>query len=477
MELPLTDRLEQAAQIWRFEQQRQAFRERVKQRGQELQAWAGDLPAVLLVERDPVDFLAGFLVASSLGCPIFLGNPDWGLTEWQQIGALVRPNLVWGSAPLTEQPSAPVFSTSPKGWIMIPTGGSSGKVQFAIHTWETLTASAQGFQAYFGCHPVNCFCVLPLYHVSGLMQFVRSLHSGGKLIAAPWKAVAAGQWCNLNPGGYFLSLVPTQLQELLENPQTRTWLSRFQTVLLGGAPAWPDLLERARLAQIPLAPTYGMTETASQVATLKPEAFLRGQGGCGPALPHALITIQDANGTVLPAQQVGTVVIQAKSLALGYYPDRWFSSRHLKTEDLGFWNSEEGLQIVGRRSQMILTGGEKVLPTEVEAAILATNQVMDICVIGLPDPHWGQAVTAVYVPKEERVSAATLKPFLSGQLSRFKHPKHWIAVARLPRSPQGKINREQVQQLARAWCHPLHSTDAATLPSQTAGLGGSGSEG
>jgi len=510
MALPLTDPLEQAAQIWRFEQQRQAFGKRVEQRGQELQAWAGYLPTVLLVERDPVDFLAGFVAACSLGCPIFLGNPDWGIREWQQVGALVQPDLVWGTAPFScrtksdscrtksesKQPSAPVSSTCERGWIMIPTGGSSGNLRFAIHTWETLTASAQGFQAYFGLQQVNCFCVLPLYHVSGLMQFMRSLHSAGQLIAAPWRTVAAGQGCEVDPADYFLSLVPTQLQELLESPRMRTWLSRFRTVLLGGAPAWPDLLERARLAQISLAPTYGMTETASQVATLKPEAFLRGQGGCGPALPHAAITIavcdrqvhvgqspihvgqspkQDSNGTALPGQQIGTVVIQSSSLALGYYPDRWFNGS-LQTEDLGFWNSQGSLQIVGRCSQMILTGGEKVLPAEVEAAILATNQVRDICVIGLPDPHWGQVVTAVYVPKEERVSAATLQPFLKGQLSRFKHPKRWIAVARLPRSSQGKINREQVQQLARAWCQPLYSTDAARQASGSAGLDGSGFE-
>jgi o-succinylbenzoate---CoA ligase len=478
MESPLTQFLERASRIWPLEPQRQAFRQQVKQRGQQLQAWIsrGYLPTVLLVERDPVDFLAGFVAACTFECPIFLGSPDWGSTEWQQVGALVRPDLIWGKIPATELRNPPrSLASPPKGWIMIPTGGSSGNIRFAIHTWETLIASVQGFQAYFDLQQVNCFCVLPLYHVSGLMQGVRSLHSGGQWLAAPWKAVAAGQWCDVDPSSYFLSLVPTQLQTLLDNPQTQAWLSRFQTVLLGGAPAWPDLLERARLAGIPLAPTYGMTETASQVATLKPEAFLRGQGGCGPALPHASITVQDTSGVVLPAQRIGTVVIRAKSLALGYYPDRWFNGT-LKTEDLGFWNFQGSLQIVGRRSQMILTGGEKVLPAEVEAAILATNQVTDVCVIGLPDPYWGQAVIAVYVPKEAGVLAATLKPLLSRQLSRFKHPKHWIAVAALPRNAQGKINREQVQQLARAWCHPRHSTDAATQPSQAVGLDGNGFE-
>jgi O-succinylbenzoic acid--CoA ligase len=183
--------------------------------------------------------------------------------------------------------------------IMIPTGGSSGKIKFAIHTWDTLMASVRGFTQYFQLNKVNSFCVLPLYHVSGLMQFMRSFTTGGKLAILPFKELDSSQIYNIEPSEFFISLVPTQLQRLLEKPDLITWLSQFETVLLGGAPAWNELLEKARFYRIRLAPTYGMTETASQIATVKPDDFLNGKISSGQTLPHAQITICNQKGEVL----------------------------------------------------------------------------------------------------------------------------------------------------------------------------------
>ena len=108
------------------------------------------------------------------------------------------------------------------------------------------------------------------------MQFMRSFTTGGKLVITSSKKLEASQLPNINPADFFISLVPTQLQKLLQNPELTQWLSKFSTVLLGGAPPWDELLEKARYHQIRLAPTYGMTETASQIATLKPDEFLKG---------------------------------------------------------------------------------------------------------------------------------------------------------------------------------------------------------
>lgn len=444
---------------------------------QELTAWTDDqtLPKVLLIHTEPVFFLAGLTAALITGCPVFLGNPDWAKVEWQQVIELVQPDLVWGKDFLAD---GNVASTQPidgihkkgirakqnsfvnpqlrgasaaKGWIMIPTGGSSGKIRFAIHTWETLMASVQGFKQHFELPQVNSFCLLPLYHVSGLMQFLRSFTSGGKLVIAPWQAVAAATWDDFDPTNFFISLVPTQLQRLLADPKTTAWLARFQTVLLGGAPAWPQLLHQAQLAQIALAPTYGMTETASQIATLKPQDFFRGQRSSGPALPHAAIAIRTDTGAILEPNQTGTIWIQADSLALGYYPRPLREHEWLETDDLGFLDPQGHLHVVDRRSQKIITGGENVFPAEVEAAILATNLVTDICVVGLPDPDWGQVVTAVYVPSAEGLSIESLQGYLENQLSKFKLPKYWIQVPSLPRNSQGKLNRKQVCQTAMEW--------------------------
>jgi O-succinylbenzoic acid--CoA ligase len=326
---------------------------------------------------------------------------------------------------------------------MIPTGGTSGQIRFTIHTWKTLQASVGGVFDYFGKIPINSFCILPVYHVSGLMQFFRSLLTGGKIIILPYVAIKQGETGNINPEQFFISLVPTQLQFLFSTqPQ---WLSQFQTILLGGAPASQSLLETARKHHLRLAPTYGMTETASQVVTLHPDNFLQGNNSSGQVLPHAAVTIQDDKGEVVPDQQIGIVTSQARSLCLGYYPHWSTNPPAFVTDDLGYFDSQ-GLHLVGRNSQKIITGGENVFPQEVENIILATGLVEDVCVIGIPDAVWGEAIVAVYVSETKQGKIATA---VSTQLSPYKRPKHWIKLPAIPRSPQGKVNYQDLKTLVQ----------------------------
>ncbi|MDZ8029684.1 2-succinylbenzoate--CoA ligase [Nostoc sp. DedSLP04] len=429
----------------------------------------GTPPKIILAEREPLRFLASFIAACAANCPVFLCNPDWGTQEWQQVFDLVQPDIilgmgnrelvlsaveVWGigngnnyQCPI---PTCPERSRrdAPRPLIMIPTGGSSGQIKFAIHTWETLTASVQGFTEYFQLKQVNSFCILPLYHVSGLMQFMRSFTTGGKLAILPFKAVETGQIFNFKQSEFFISLVPTQLQRLLENPELTEWLSQFNTVLLGGAPAWNELLEKARFHRIRLAPTYGMTETASQIATLKPDDFLSGKISSGQILPHAKVTIRNHQGEILNSNQIGNITIHAQSLALGYYSQTRENQTDFQVDDLGFLDEQGHLNIVGRNSDKIITGGENIYPAEIESAIQATQMVADICVIGIPDKHWGQALTAIYIPKKSDISALTIQTLLKNKLSKFKIPKYWIPQQNLPRNSQGKINRQHLQQIA-----------------------------
>ncbi|KZL51276.1 2-succinylbenzoate-CoA ligase [Nodularia spumigena CENA596] len=404
----------------------------------------GNTPKIIIAEREPMRFIAGFMAACAAGCPVFLCNPDWGKEEWQQVLELVQPDIIWG----LEIKISPHNTSSQAPYIMIPTGGSSGKIKFAIHTWETLIASVQGFTEYFQLTQVNSFCVLPLYHVSGLMQFMRSFTTGGKLAIAPFKTLASSPEYQIKPTNFFISLVPTQLQRLLENSQLTEWLSQFQTVLLGGAPAWEELLEKARFHRIRLAPTYGMTETASQIATLKPDDFLNGKINSGQILPHAQVKIRNQQGEILSINQTGNITIQAQSLALGYYPQTWENHHYLQVDDLGYLDSQGYLNIIGRSSDKIITGGENIYPAEIEAAIKSTQMVTDVCIIGLPDKHWGQAVTAIYIPKHPQISPLKLQTELNQKLSKFKIPKHWIPVTTLPRNSQGKINRQHLQKIA-----------------------------
>ncbi|MBD2607917.1 2-succinylbenzoate--CoA ligase [Scytonema hofmannii FACHB-248] len=405
---------------------------------------------ILLAEREPTRFLAGFLAACAANCPVFLCNPDWGKQEWEEVFNLVQPNLILGDGNsggwnrIVSDSQLPISNT-----IMIPTGGSSGKIKFAIHTWDTLMASVKGFTEYFQLNQVNSFCVLPLYHVSGLMQFMRSFTTGGKLAIFPFKQIESNQISDIEPSQFFISLVPTQLQRLLQNLDLTTWLSQFKTVLLGGAPAWNELLEKARFYRIRLAPTYGMTETASQIATVKPDDFLKGKNSSGQILPHAQITICNEKGEVLNSNQKGNIIIKSKSLALGYYPEIWNNQDYLQVDDLGFIDNDGHLNILGRSSNKIISGGENVYPIEIESAIRATQMVNDVCVIGIPDEQWGQAITAIYIPKKAEISSLEIQNILKEQLCKFKIPKHWISVPTLPRNTQGKINQQQLQEIAK----------------------------
>jgi len=470
---PLSHLRDRAKENWLLGCDRAQLIELTESRFQALQNHifrSGSPPTVLLGEVEPLAFLAGFVAATATQCPVFLGNPYWAEAEWQQVLHRVQPDIVWSH--LNQRPSqedsasisAPNLFTpndskpSPQpGWIMIPTGGSSGQIRFAIHTWQTLLASVRGFKQYFQIEQINSYCVLPLYHVSGLMQFIRSFTSGGKLVILPFKKIETSKGTESGKDivdaqeillpEFVLSLVPTQLQGLLQSSQSTCWLSRFHMVLLGGAPAWSDLLATAKRQKIRLAPTYGMTETASQIATLKPEDFLRGQTGSGQQLPHAELTICDREGRSLPPHQIGTVTVQASSLALGYYPER-FHQAVFQTDDLGYLDADGYLHIVGRNSQKVITGGENVFPVEVEAAIRSTQLVRDVCVFGLPDAHWGEAVTAAYVPISPDITIAMLQTALEPHLSKFKRPKYWIPLSQISRNAQGKVNYQQLKQLS-----------------------------
>ena len=417
-------------------------------------------PKIFLNQSDPIDFLAGFIAACAAGCPVFLCNPNWVKHEWQQVFELVQPDLIWGDRPeVKKQPgNYPNQNLESKiqNRIMIPTGGSSGKIRFVMHTWNTLMASVQGFQSYFQLSQINSFCILPLYHVSGLMQFLRSFTTKGSLIHLPFKTIVSSELPDIDPADFFISLVPTQLQRILQSPTLVDWLSQFKTVLLGGAPAWQELLEQARNYNIRLAPTYGMTETASQIVTLKPEDFLKGYNNCGQVLPHAQVNIVDNNNQILAANKTGIVSIEAQSLALGYYPELLINREQFQLDDLGFFDDRGYLNIIGRNSNKIITGGENVYPNEVEAVIRSTQLVDDVCVIGICDRTWGQAVTAVYVPNP-KVSTTQIKEAIAGKLSKFKQPKNWICLEKLPRNLQGKINSEKVHQIATEFLQQFHS--------------------
>ncbi len=431
--------------------QQAVWEKRVCDRRHQLEQFAqqtpiSDRPLVLLADADPLEFLAGFWAALLTGWQVALANPQWGAHEWTSTRQLIRPQMIWGKAAALSTGSGiwensdgdHPNSTEPA--ILIPTGGSGGQIKFARHRWSSLMASADGFCRYFrpDGDPVNVYCVLPVYHVSGLMQMLRAWVSGGQVAIAPFKQLEASQPQVHHPQDWFISLVPTQLERLMQSGKS-AWLSKFQAVLLGGAPAWTGLLDRAAAQQIPLCLSYGMTETAAMVTALRPQAFLQGDRSCGPALPHATVQIMQT-GQPLPPGEIGQITVSSGALATpssgGMAPETF------TTDDLGYLSPDGHLHITGRVSGKIISGGENVFPAEVESVLRGTGQVKDVCVVGLPHLQWGEAVTAAYVPIDSEVSEGSLRQAIARQLSPYKQPKQWIPLKALPRNLQGKVNRQ-----------------------------------
>ncbi len=395
-------------------------------------------PLVLIADADPLDFLAGFWAALLAGWHVALANPQWGAQEWQSVSRLICPQVVWGQA--SKQSNEPMLNLDcAEPAVLVPTGGSSGQIKFACHHWSSLIASVDGFCRYFRAAggPINGYCVLPVHHVSGLMQVLRAWVSGGQVIITPFKQLEALPPQLPWPQNWFISLVPTQLERLMQAGKS-AWLRQFQAVLLGGAPAWPALLDQAAAQQIPLCLSYGMTETAAMVTALRPQAFLQGDRSCGPALPHATIHIVQ-NGQPLPAESIGQIAVSSEALADS--PPGEIAQKTFYTDDLGYLSVDGRLHITGRASSKIISGGENIFPAEVESALRSTGQVVDVCVVGLPHPQWGEAVTAAYVPADPSVSEDSLQQAIAQQLSPYKRPKNWISLPVLPRNLQGKINR------------------------------------
>ena len=382
-------------------------------------------PLRAVEEREPERFMTAFVHAVAEAETVLVCDPAWGAAERAQLAVLLQSKI--------ENQKSKI----PQGWLCLPTGGTSGQLRFARHDQDTISAAVRGFCAHFKLTTVNAVGVLPLHHVSGLMAWMRCALTGGRYVSWDWKQLEAGATPpEPEGGGWFLSLVPTQLQRLLPQPAVVDRLRRFRAIFLGGGPAWPELLQAAATARLPLSLSYGMTETAAMIAAQRPEEFLSGARSCGAVMPHAQVEISAE----------GLIRVGGDSLFRGYFPD-WREPQLFATEDLGHFDAAGQLHIDGRRDAVIITGGKKVIPAEVEAALRATGRFADVAVVGMPDAEWGQIIVACYPANQAAPDLPVIDKMLGRGLAGYKRPKRYLAVDPWPRNAQGKIDRAALSAL------------------------------
>lgn len=408
---------------------------------------------VAIIATHPLSFAALFLAFAREEVDLFLFNPTWGRTEMDTARRIADAHLViedkgpgeFGSvANARAADSKKVQIGQNKMRVMIPTGGSSGRIRFAIHDWSTLAAATYGFQQHISCERMAGHCVLPLYHVSGFMQLVRALLTMGSVVFGRLDSFANEHVLLLKEKkeSRFISLVATQLERLLQDESNVARLREYRAVFLGGGPAPIGLLERARELKLPIAPTYGMTETGAQIATLAPELFLSGERHLGRPLPHVLIDIVDdeAFEERKQAGEVGRIRILGASLFRGYFGDsETVSNLSILTSDLGSLDEAGHLTVLGRADRVVITGGEKVNLREIELVFESSGMVRDVVAFGIEDREWGEKLSVAYVSQDRGVSESVLKELIGRELSNYKMPKTWIRLDTIPRNEAGKV--------------------------------------
>jgi len=329
------------------------------------------------------------------------------------------------------------------------TSGTTGQPKGAVLTYGNHWWSAVGSALNLGLQADDRWLAcLPFFHVGGLAILLRSVIYGHPVVVhESFDPVAVNRAID-EEGITLISMVATMLQRTLDARGERPYPPTLRCILLGGGPASEALLEECARRGVPAAQTYGLTEAASQVATLAPEEALRKLGSVGKPLMMTEVRIERDGVPVEAGGEAGEIVIRGPTVTPGYdgRPEANAESFHegwFRTGDIGYLDSEGYLYVLDRRDDVILSGGENVYPAEVESVLRAHPAVEDAGVIGVADERWGQAPVA-FVVLRETIAESELKAFCAGRLARYKVPRQIRVVEALPRNASGKLLRRKL---------------------------------
>jgi O-succinylbenzoic acid--CoA ligase len=341
-----------------------------------------------------------------------------------------------GAAPLAVLPSAPAAvvdaahrvlrpeePVEPSADLVVVTSGSTGRGRGVLLPAGALEASATATLDRIG-GPGSWLLALPVSAIAGLQVLCRGILSGRRTTVLGDGETLAAAVGRMPADRRYLSVVPTQLRRYLDaEPEA---LRAFDAVLVGGAATDPDLLDRARVAGVPVVTTYGMTETA---------------GGCvydGRPLDGVQVRVADGIELAGPVLAVGYRLDPAATEAA--FRDGWFATR-----DAGSLDSDGRLTVHGRFDDVVISGGVNIAPHAVEAALRQHPDVADAVVFGRPDDEWGQRVVAAVVPTPGAEPALPpLRAWVADRLGAAAAPRELHVVPAVPVLHTGKPDRRAV---------------------------------
>ena len=395
----------------------------------------------------------------ALGIPALPLHP--GITPEERRGLLerapIRADLGASPSPVTPGSGSPPAQPPPddeRPLAVVQTSGSTGGPRGVVLSRRAFAASARASEANLGWRADDRWLLsLPIAHVGGLSVVTRCLLAR--------RAVVLGPAPGLSPSAIealietverdrvtLHSLVPAQLQALLDRQPAWRPPAAVRAALLGGGPASPELRRRARERGWPILASYGLTEACSQVATQSPHEPEPDDQSCGRPLPAIELRIRE-----------GALELRGPVLLSGYHPpeerpldaDGWHATR-----DRAHLDAAGRLHVLGRCDGAILSGGETIQPEEVERILEACSGVARACVFGIPDALRGEIVAAALEARPGAVlDPESLAREWSRNLARFRRPRRLALLPELPSTPSGKLDRRLVRERAAAALRPV----------------------
>jgi malonyl-CoA/methylmalonyl-CoA synthetase len=333
------------------------------------------------------------------------------------------------------------------------TSGTTGRSKGAMLTHSNLASNIAVLHDVWQWQKGDVLLhTLPLFHIHGLFVAAHgALYNGSKMIFLS-KFDSAEVIQQLPRSTIFMG-VPTYYVRLLADPTFgHEPCAGMRLFVSGSAPLLADTFSQfAQRSGHQILERYGMSETA--MLTSNPYTGERKPGTVGPALPGVSVRVVNAEGVSCANGEVGEIRVKGPNVFKGYWQmpektaEEFTDDAYFKTGDVGFFDDDLYLSIVGRSKDLIITGGYNVYPKEIEAIIDELPGVLESAVIGVPHPDFGEAVVAVIVPRAEAtLSESVIIQTLKNAIANFKVPKQVHVVTELPRNTMGKVQKNLLRE-------------------------------
>ncbi len=406
---------------------------------------------VALTSDECLDTLECILALLELGRPFLPVHPRLTVPEREQLLAALPISWAIQALPggqhqlerrqASQDEHADRLLRSTPQLAGLATSGTSGATRVALLSRRAFLAAAEASAKNLGWHSADRWLLcLPLAHIGGLSVVTRCLLAR-RAIVLPERQPgirSVHRLANAILQGLptLMSLVPTQVHGLLELEPRFHMPERVRAILTGGAAASLQLLAASAERGWPVLTSYGLTEACSQVATQRLGTTNLGQLGAGLPLPGLRVRLR-----------AGIIHVAGPTLLSGYLGDmggpNLDANGELQTRDLGRFDAEGNLHVLGRVDDLIISGGENVAPWEVEPVLESCPGVLEACVFGVPDARWGEAVAAAL-----RVHPGDVEQLLAGverecqsRLAAFKRPRFYACTSQFIQGLTGKLDR------------------------------------